>query len=394
MKLRIKTLMTLGVIFTVLFIILMTVTQSIILTSFQELEEQSVDQNIQRAVQMFYHEFDSLRKLSYDWSAWDDTYTFVEDRNQDYIDINLQDISFEGIGINIMLFYNASFDLVFGKIHDPQNENDSSILEFLLQEFKETEHAMILQHNSTTSYFQGVVLIRDNIILLASRPILTSSEEGPIHGTLIIGQFLNDDRIAEISDLIGSPYIIFRSDSILPKDFEIARQSFTENKSTFFQPLNDTTVAGYSIINDIHDDSAFIFRIEQTRDIYQQGVTSVWNLIIFLSIITLVIFISIIIILGKLVILPLTKLTNNILEISKTKDLSDRITLRGNDEFTTLAKTTNILLDSLEKSQQMLQGKINELEHHKRSTIDRELKMIELKKKLKEMSSKQNGGAQ
>ncbi len=392
MKLRIKTLMMLGVIFTVLFIILTTVTRTIILTSFKELEDQSVERNIQRSVNMFYHEFDSIRKLSYDWSAWNDTYVFVEDRNQAYIDTNLQDIAFQGIGINVMMFYNTSSDLVFGKTYDPQNENDSSIPQALPLELAETEHVTILHHNSTTSYFQGIVLIPDNILLIASRPILTSNEEGPIHGTLILGQFLNDERIAEISSLIGLPFTIVRLDSVLPKDFEIARQSLTENKSTFFQPLNDTTIAGYSLINDIHDNPVCIFRIEQIREIYQQGVISVWNLIIFLIIITLVIFTSIIILLRRLVILPLTKFTNNILEISKTKELSDRISLYGNDEFTTLAKTTNTLLDTLEKSQQTLQGKINELEHYKRSTINRELKMIELKKKLEELYSKQNGG--
>jgi sensor domain CHASE-containing protein len=392
MKLRIKTLMMLGVIFTVLFIILTTVTRTIILNSFQELEDQSVERNIHRAVSMFYHEFDSIQKLSYDWSAWNDTYTFVEDRNQAYIDVNLQDIAFQGIGMNIMLFYNTSPDLVFGKIYNPQNENDTAIPQTLLQELAETEHVTILHHNSTTSYFQGIILIPDNIFLIASRPILTSAEEGPIHGTLILGQYLNDDRISEISDLVGLPFSIARLDSILPKDFEIARQSLTENKSTFFQPLNDTIIAGYSLINDIHDNPVCIFRIEQSRDIFLQGITSVWNLIIFLIIITLVIFISIIILLRRLVILPLTKLTNNILEISIKKDLSNRISLHGNDEFTTLAKTTNTLLDTLEESQQTLRGKVNELEHYKRSTIDRELKMIEMKKKLKELSSKQNGG--
>jgi sensor domain CHASE-containing protein len=392
MKLRIKTLMMLAVVFTVLFIILTTVTQSLILTSFQELEDQSVERNIQRAVSMFYHEFDSLRKLSYDWSAWNDTYTFVEDRNQVYINANLQDVAFQGIGINVMMFYNTSSDLVFGKTFDPQNENDSSIPQALLLELAETEHVTILHHNSTTSYFQGIVLIPNNILLIASRPILTSIEEGPIHGTLIMGQFLNEDRIAEISDLIGLTFTIVRLDSIIPKDYEIARQNLIENKTMFFRPLNDTTIAGYSLINDIHNNPACIIRIEQVREIYQQGVISVWNLIIFLIIIIIIIFIAVIILSEKFIVAPLKKFTKDILEISTTKDLSNRITLHGNDEFTTLIKKTNTLLDILEKSQQNLQGKINELEHYKRSTIDRELKMIDMKKKLKELSSKQNGG--
>jgi len=390
MKLRIKTLIILGVIFTILFIILTTVIQSIILTSYIKVETQTVDRNIQRAVNAFSHEFDSLQKLSYDWSAWNDTYTFVEDRNQAYIDANLQDDAFQETGINIMMFYNTSFDLVFGKAYDQQSENETPIPQALVQEL--TEHDWLLHHNSTKSYVQGVVLLPSNILLFASRPILTSSEEGPIHGTLLVGKYLTADRIAEISNLITLPFTIARLDSTLPKDFEIARLSLTKEKSMFIQPLNETTIAGYSLINDIDDNPILILRVEQPRDIYQEGIVSIWNLIIFLLIITLIIFISIIIILEKLVISPLKKLKDNILDISTTRELSKRITPQGNDELTTLAKTTNTLLDTLEKSQQTLQGKIKELEHYKRSTIDRELKMIEMKKKLEAITSKQNRG--
>jgi sensor domain CHASE-containing protein len=390
MKLRIKTLITLGIIFMVLFILLTTVIQSTILNSFREVEKQSVDRNIQRAVNVFSHEFDSLRKESYDWSTWNDTYTFVEDRNQAYIDANLQDVAFQGIGINIMMFYNTSDDLVFGKNYDPQNVNDTSIPQSLVQEF--TEHAWLLHHNSTNSYFQGIVLLPNHILLLASRPILTSSAEGPIHGTLLVGQYLTDKQISEISNLLELPFIIVRLDSIFPADFGIACQSLTENESTFIQTLNETTIAGYSLFNDINDNPVLILRVEQSRYIFQKGIESMWSLIIFLIIITLVICISTMTLLERLVISPLTKLNNHILDISTTKELSKRITLYGNDELTTLAKTTNTLLDTLEKSQQTLLGKINELEHYKRSTIDRELKMIELKKKLEQLSSKQNGG--
>jgi methyl-accepting chemotaxis protein len=188
------------------------------------------------------------------------------------------------------------------------------------------------------------------------------------------------------------PFTVARLDRTLPKDFEIARQSLTENKSKFIQPLNKTTIAGYSLIYDIHDNPILILRVEQSRDIFLQGIASTSNLVIFLVSIAIIIFISVIVILEKFVLLPLTKLKNNILDISTTKELSKRITLQRNDELTMLAKTTNILLDTLEKSQQTLYEKINELEHYKRSTINRELKMIELKKKLEETSSKQNGG--
>ncbi|MCX6666467.1 MAG: hypothetical protein NT038_10510 [Euryarchaeota archaeon] len=390
MKLRLKTLMILVVIFIVLLSVLATFIQSVVLTSYQKVEDQSVDRNIQRAVNEFSHEFDSLSKLSYDWSVWDDAYAFVEDCNQEYIDTNLQDASFQGIGINIMMFYNTSNDLVFGKAVDLQNGNETLIPEALLQELAQNDR--LLHHNSTKSYVQGIILLPDTILLIASRPILTSAEEGPIHGTLLIGQYLTDEHVAEMSSLIALPLFIARLDGILPKDFETARLSITKDKPTFIQPLNETTIAGYFLINDIHDNPILVIRVDRTRDIFQQGTATLWYLTIFLSIVILIVCISIIIILEKLFLSPLTKLDKNLLDISASKDLTKRMTIHGNDELTTLAKTTNILLDSLEKSQQTLHDKIKELEHYKASTIERELKMIEIKKKLEGGSAQQKGG--
>jgi sensor domain CHASE-containing protein len=322
--------------------------------------------------------------------VWDDTYTFVEDRNQEFINTNLEGVSFQGIGVNIMMFYNTSYDLVFGKAVDLQDGNETPIPEAVLQEL--TQNDWLLHHNSTKSYVQGVILLPDAILLIASRPILTSAEEGPIHGTLIIGQYLTDEHIAEISDLIALPFTIDRLDSTLPKDFETARLSITKDKPTFIQPLNETVIAGYSLINDVHDNPVLIFRVDRTRDIFQQGTATLGYLTIFLSLVTLIICISIIIILEKLFLSPLTKLDKNLLDISTSKDLSKRMTVHGNDELTALAKTTNILLESLEKSQQTLNDKIKELEHYKTATINRELNMIELKKKIEENSSQQKGG--
>ena len=57
-----------------------------------------------------------------------------------------------------------------------------------------------------------------------------------------------------------------------------------------------------------------------------------------------------------------------------------------------LLDSQNYLEQRVEERTEELQQKIDELKNYKRLTIDRELKMVEMKKKLEEMSSKQNGG--
>ncbi|MCX6666603.1 MAG: PAS domain S-box protein [Euryarchaeota archaeon] len=371
MKLRTKTLIILGVIFIGLLIIMATVIQPLLINSYLVVEDQSVDRNVQQAVNAFSREFDNLQKQTYDWATWDDTCTFVEDRNQGYIDSNLQDMALQGIGVNIMMFYNTSNDLVFGKAVDLQNGNETPIPLVLLQEL--TEHDW-LNHTSGESVVQGLIVLPDAILLFNSRPIRASNEEGPIHGALLVGQYLTDEHIADMSRLIASPLLIARLDSALPKDFETARLSITKDKPTFIKPLNATSIAGYSFINDIFGNPVLILRIELARDTYQRGLSSLELMRTLWYLIIIIVCISIIVILEKLVISPLTKLDKKLIEISASKDISKRMLIKGNDELTTLAKTTNTMLEAIEKSQE----KIQENEKRYRSLFENAHDMIQI----------------
>ena len=53
-----------------------------------------------------------LDQKASDWSNWDDTYAFVKDHNKKYVDSNLQNESLANLGIDYMLFFNSSNQLV------------------------------------------------------------------------------------------------------------------------------------------------------------------------------------------------------------------------------------------------------------------------------------------
>lgn len=71
-------------------------------------------------------------------------------------------------------------------------------------------------------------------------------------------------------------------------------------------------------------------------------------------------------------------------------NFSDRAHIYSSDEVGDLAKAFNVMADTLKSSKELvenervsLQGKIDELEKWQEATVGRELKMVELKKKLK-----------
>jgi methyl-accepting chemotaxis protein len=103
-----------------------------------------------------------------------------------------------------------------------------------------------------------------------------------------------------------------------------------------------------------------------------------------------------ILILDKFVTSRWTFFSKSVGEIQNFEDLSKQINVVGTDEISLLGKNINLMLNSLKNIWAMkdsaefsLQQKIEELERFKTITIDREIKMIELKKQLNDLKSKE-----
>lgn len=78
----------------------------------------------------------------------------------------------------------------------------------------------------------------------------------------------------------------------IPPDFQAARNSISEEEPVFIHPLDERSIAGYTILKDIYGDPALVLRVDMPRAIYDQGRVSVNYLLISLIIVG-VIFIGI-----------------------------------------------------------------------------------------------------
>ena len=58
---------------------------------------------------------DQLKSTIIDWSYWDDTYDFISNKDQDYIDSNLQDSTLAYLKINLIQFVDANGKVIFTK---------------------------------------------------------------------------------------------------------------------------------------------------------------------------------------------------------------------------------------------------------------------------------------
>jgi len=191
---------------------------------------------------------------------------------------------------------------------------------------------LLLTHSNTESSIKGLILLDEGPMLIVSRPILTSMGGRPIRGTLIMGRYI------DLEMLNPSPRVmrltLQRLDGAhMSPDFQRALSSFPQNGPIVVQKLNESTIAGYSLLRDVYGKPALVLRVEMPRDVYAQGKKSAFYLILAL----VVAFVS-----------------EKRVEMEKRGDLTARMSLSGNDELSQLADAINGMLAALENSQNEL----------------------------------------
>lgn len=159
-------------------------------------ERQLAEQEMERFTEALLREGEALGVLAHDWSAWDDTYEFVQSRYQEYITSNLPDTTFTNGGLNLLYFFRPDGSLVWSKLLDLETEEEISLTEFPSTGLPD-DHPL-LHHPRPDSAINGFVKTELGPMLVSSHPIITSENTGPIAGTLIFGRLLTERLMTKL----------------------------------------------------------------------------------------------------------------------------------------------------------------------------------------------------
>lgn len=225
--------------------------------------------NVQRAVNALTIETNELDRATQDRANWDDTYIFARNGNQDYIARNFLDAIFENGQINLILVLNKNKQIVHGKAYD-LNEHTEIPIPHGLDQYLSND--AISNLGDTQSGTSGVIMLGDGPFLISAHPILNSFMEGPSTGTLILGKFMDSSIINKFTETTFFPLSIWSiNNAQIPDDFQNARNSLSGTEVIYIRPIDHDTVAGYTWINDIFGNQAFILRVDVQRDIYRRS---------------------------------------------------------------------------------------------------------------------------
>jgi signal transduction histidine kinase len=244
-----------------------------------------------------------------------------------------------------MLFINSTGNVVYGKAFNLQNMSETPVPQDLLELL--SANAFLWYHPDTKSSLTGMVSLQEAPLLIASKPILTSQNEGPIRGALVIGRYLNSEEIESLEKTTYLPVFITPFNE---SDTQIAFQSLYssppfEDTPIFTCQLNADTISGCALIKDVYGKLSFMLRVDMQRDIYKQGVISVAFFILALIGSGIVLGLVAILIVEKGFLTRIEQLAINVKKMGKSKDLSERLSWNSKDELSLLAETIDGMME-------------------------------------------------
>ncbi len=330
------------------------ISRALLLESFTRLETQSTRQHVRRALNALGDNLEALNAIATDWAWWDDTYAFIADPDEAYIRSNLVDETFVGLRVNLILFLDTAGELVFGKAYDLRHGQQVPIpagIQTLI-----TDGNLLPGGEDAREVRSGFVALPQGPMMISATAILNSEEDLPSRGTMVWGRYLDALELQRLADttrlsLTLHPFYAPR----IPEDFQVARAALSEASPVFIRPLDEETVAGYALLSDISGNPALILRVDLPRDIYEQGQAAISSVILTVLVVGLVFSAVALILLQRIVVTRLLRLTGEVQRIGVRGDPSARVTVQGNDELATLASTINAMLEALERSQAELQ---------------------------------------
>lgn len=357
-----------------------------IMEGFRKIEDQRLLDNVERSRLALQSDIENLSVKLSDWSVWDDTYRFIQDHNEEYVSANLTDDSIQSLNLDFILFFDAQGNLKHSKVRKPEAEAEETPAEEAAaaetaapedageeasassEEAADEEepappesvlsyiraHSSFMLQTSETADVKGIAKLPEGPLEFASQPILTSERRGPVMGTIIFARYFTDEAVAKLAQVTRLSLQISQlsTPSVKQDVLSHGRDVFTQGTAVYL--MDEGTIRGYGMINDITNRPYLVARVDMRRDIIEQGkhtrdTTMIW-LIGFGAVFTVVA----IGFLNRTILSRLALLDKNVSEIETTGDIEKSVEVQGKDELARVAMAINRMLEALRKTHREL----------------------------------------
>jgi signal transduction histidine kinase len=351
-------------------ITLFIIANAFIQSNYSQIELQQSDANIQLVKEHIQYESEQLGTKARDWAVWDDTYRFMDDKNSHYREMVIDTpTTFESLELTGFILYDVNGNVVASKGYDLKNKSFTNLSEANLAALSRT--LTILSNTRGGKKKQGIVMFPEGPVLVGMHSVLKTNGMGDGHGTVVMIQPFDEQRIASIQNRLHMPIHIWRIDSPGPGVTpDIAALQGTNAPSRISRIEDTATMEGFFLLSDISNHPSLIVEVETPRAASQQMLGTLIYLIVAFAIIGLIFIIVTGLLLKRYIISPLTDLDSTMKNIGRKGDLSERLPAEGDDEIASLKESFNAMLQNLQEKETELKKQADLLEEsHRKANL-------------------------
>ncbi|MBL3557279.1 MULTISPECIES: diguanylate cyclase [Marinobacter] len=319
--------------------------RNVIYPAFHDIEVDYARNNIDRVVRRLEAQRETIDFTVYDWSAWNDTYSFIQTGDPEYIESNLYPETFMNFGFDVALFLDLDGEPVWGKVFDfPSEGGFVDLTETYLDEAVATIAGFRKRIDSETDIdnqnTSGIVELDGIPVLFAMRPVVKSDGSGPHQGYVVFGQFLDEELITTLSEQIVQEF------SIEP----VLDTGVPASSDTYTLEIIDRSALSASKIYSIEGTPSLRATAILPRKITELGKEITFYGVALLVFLCTLLAAALLALFRWMVVKPIMSLKADISSISNAMDYSLRANIRNNDEIGALSREFNSMLGMIESN--------------------------------------------
>ncbi|MBW3636697.1 MAG: EAL domain-containing protein [Armatimonadetes bacterium] len=348
MTLRVKTLLSVGAALAGLLFALYATLRPVVLDEFARAETSAAVNRLNRVQAVLNQTLEEFAAGYRDWAASNDTYRFVADGNEDFVQNRLQAGSLLAARANFVAIVAGDGEVRFATLFDERTRQNVPIPLELRQHLQTQDP--LLRHRGARDFKAGLLSLPDGPMMVASLPITSSDGRAPVRGTILFGRYLNRagwETGWETSLRAIGRSVEFRAfDQSLSPNFALARtQLLGERRRSFVQVESNREgvgeMAGYVLLRDVGNKPLGILRVASPLEFAGQGRLTLAYVAAIMSLSGILFLVLSLWPIERLVLARLARLNHLVDEVRVGGDLSKRLDERGGDELAQLAANIN-----------------------------------------------------
>jgi sensor domain CHASE-containing protein len=329
MKIGLKVLLSLASLIAVLVGVEIFVQEYVILPSFAALERADAQTSMKRIQYALDRTIEGLESTAADWSDWGELYQFMQNRNQAFVDTYTTPSAMTPLKLDMLLVADNEGNIAISYARDLRS---GAVLDLDLARGPKLPDEFLKP-------LHGLLRTNLGVMMVATSPVLDGSGGGHSLGTVLMGRLLTPGQVAAIGTQAQAKLTMTGVNPGAGEPVIVETRDMTQVYRTF---------------DGINGEPLMTLRVEVPREITHRGEQAVVYASSYLLLAVIGALALLLMILKRVVLDPIGRVTRHAIAIGTGKDLTARLDFRGGDELSQLAREFDRMVERVADSRRQI----------------------------------------